>query len=304
MDEKQAPSRVLASKTIYMAFKILKEKDNEMPKKELLKEMEQKIVFTDWEKEQVGRMLRWQKVFNFVSICCVKASYLIKKNGIWYLTPEGIEATDMGEIKLLETSIAGYKKWKKEKNLDTDTFSEEKETEEEIENEIENKEDLLIYTELQEKAMEGMINFINKKNPYEFQDLVAALLRGMGYFTPFIAPKGKDGGVDIIAYKDPLGTSTPRMKVQIKHRENTATSVKEIRELMGLLTNGDVGIFVSSGGFTSDAKSAARSSNDHVELIDQNRFIELWQDFYYKLSDQDKNLFPLKPVYFLNINEN
>jgi restriction system protein len=125
----------------------------------------------------------------------------------------------------------------------------------------------------------------------------------MGYFTPFIAPKGKDGGVDIIAYKDPLGTTTPRIQVQIKHRENT-TSVKEIRELMGLLKTGDVGIFVSSGGFSSDAKSTARSSNNHIELIDQNRFLELWQDFYFKLSDQDKNLFPLKPIYYLDINEN
>jgi len=38
MDKKLAPSRVLASKTIYMAFKILKENDNEMSIKELLNE--------------------------------------------------------------------------------------------------------------------------------------------------------------------------------------------------------------------------------------------------------------------------
>ena len=73
---------------------------------------------------------------------------------------------------------------------------------------------------------------------------------------------------------------------------------------MGLLKNGDVGIFVSSAGFTADAKSTARLSNDHIELIDQSRFIQLWQDFYYKLSDQDKNLFQLKPIYFLDIKEN
>jgi len=301
MDKKLAPSRVLASKTIYMAFKILKENDNEMSIKELLKEMEQKIDFNDWEKDRFKKsgQIRWQSVFHFYSIDCVKTGYLIKKNGIWYLTPEGLEAENMGEEKLFENITKGYKKWKEENTLDPDTFSDEEETEEEINN----KEDLLIYTELQEKAMDGMINYINNKNPYEFQDLIAALLRGMGYYTPFVAPKGKDGGVDIMAYKDPLGTTTPRIQVQIKHKENTATSVKEIRELMGLLKNGDVGIFVSSGGFTSDAKTTARSSNNHIELIDQNRFIELWQDFYYKLSDQDKNLFPLKPVYFLNINE-
>jgi len=301
MDKKLAPSRVLASKTIYMAFKVLKENDNEMPIKQLLNEIEQKIDFNDWEKsryEKTGQ-IRWQGVFHFFSIDCVKAGYIIKKNGIWYLTPEGIEAEKMGERILFENITNEYKKWKKEKTSNTEDLSDENETEKEIEN----KEDLLIYTELQEKAIEGMIKFINKKNPYEFQDLIAALLRGMGYFTPFIAPKGKDGGVDIIAYKDPLGTTTPRIQVQIKHRENT-TSVKEIRELMGLLKTGDVGIFVSSGGFSSDAKSTARASNNHIELIDQNRFLELWQDFYFKLSDQDKNLFPLKPIYYLDINEN
>lgn len=34
----------------------------------------------------------------------------------------------------------------------------------------------------------------------------------------YIAPKGKDAGVDIIAYRDPLGMASPRIKVQIKHR--------------------------------------------------------------------------------------
>lgn len=59
---------------------------------------------------------------------------------------------------------------------------------------------------LQGQASKGIREYIIKE-PYEFQDLVAALLRAMGYYTPFIAPKGKDGGVDIIAYRDPLGTT-------------------------------------------------------------------------------------------------
>ncbi|MBF0548586.1 MAG: restriction endonuclease [Candidatus Riflebacteria bacterium] len=39
---------------------------------------------------------------------------------------------------------------------------------------------------------------------------------------------GKDGGVDIIAYRDPLGTESPRIKIQIKHRE-TPANVQELR---------------------------------------------------------------------------
>jgi len=120
----------------------------------------------------------------------------------------------------------------------------------------------------------------------------------MGYYTPFIAPSGKDGGVDIIAYRDPLGTVAPRIKVQVKHREQSA-SVHEIRQLMGLLQkDGDAGIFISSGGFTPDSKTTARTSHVHVELIDLSRFIELWQEFYHKLTDEDKSRLPLIPIYF------
>jgi restriction system protein len=68
---------------------------------------------------------------------------------------------------------------------------------------------------------------------------------------------------------------------------------------MGLLQNdNDVGMFVSSAGFTSDAKTTARGSHVHVELIDLERFIALWQEFYLKLTDEDKALLPLVPIYF------
>ena len=110
--------------------------------------------------------------------------------------------------------------------------------------------------EMEQLAIEGLKKQVGLKNPYEFQDLAAAILRGMGYHTPFVALHGRDGGVDIIAYRDPLGTVSPRIKAQIKHRPNTPATVQEVRQLMGLLQkDGDVGIFVSSGGFTPDAKT-------------------------------------------------
>jgi predicted Mrr-cat superfamily restriction endonuclease len=70
--------------------------------------------------------------------------------------------------------------------------------------------------------------------PYDFQKLVGALLVGMGYHVPRISPPGPDGGVDVVAYRDPLGVTSPRLKVQVKHRDQKVT-VKEVRELEGLL---------------------------------------------------------------------
>jgi restriction system protein len=68
---------------------------------------------------------------------------------------------------------------------------------------------------------------------------------------------------------------------------------------MGLLQkDGDVGLFISTGGFTPEAKKTAQSSHVHVELIDFERFISLWQDFYEKMEDEDRALLPLLPFYF------
>ena len=73
---------------------------------------------------------------------------------------------------------------------------------------------------------------------------------------------------------------------------------------MGLLQKeGDVGMFVSTAGFSPDARTAARGSHIHVELIDLNRFINLWQEFYDKLKDEDKSLLPLRLIFFLSAGE-
>src|SRR5688572_14996062 len=122
----------------------------------------------------------------------------------------------------------------------------------------------------------------------------------MGYYISFVASRGKDGGVDIIAYQDPLGIKTPRVKIQVKHKPTTPSPVDDIRKLMGVMNkDGDVGIVVSSGGFTSEAVFKGRDSHIHVELIDIERFIELWTEFYPKMSDEDKNKLPLQTIYFL-----
>lgn len=293
--KKLAPSRELAAKLIYAALSILRDNAKELPMRELMAKVEKKVELNNWAKERYEKTgyIRWEAIFHFFSIDCVKAGYLIKKKGIWYLTPEGEDALKLGPETLLEKATMAYRKWR----ADNPITREEEEIPEERAVESPS------YDDIEQRAIEGLQQFINAKNPYEFQDLVAALLRGMGYYTPFIAPKGKDGGVDIMAYRDPLGTQSPRIQVQIKHRESAA-SVQEVRQLMGLLQKeGDVGIFVSTSGFTPDARTAARGSHVHVELIDLNRFINLWQEFYDKLKDEDKSLLPLQPIFFLAIGE-
>ncbi len=290
-------SRTLAAKVIYAALKTLKDAGGELPSKEVIARISQTVQFDPWDKETYAKSgyVRWTSILHFFSIDCIKAGFLVKKKGVWFLTKEGEAALELGERGLLEAATKAYRDWKKKVG---EPVVDERSAEEPIIEEGARAREITL-EEVEQLALDGLRKYIEAKTAYEFQDLVAALLRGMEYYTPFVAPRGKDGGIDVVAYQDPLGTTVPRIKIQIKHRESLA-SVKEIRELMGLLQkDGDVGIFVSTNGFTADAKAAARSSHVHVELIDFERFVSLWQEFYPKLTDEDKAKLPLRAVYFL-----
>ena len=289
---------LLAAKVIYAALKILKDAGGQLPGQDLLTKLQNQLKFDAWALERYPKSghIRWQTFLQAFSIDCIKAGFIQKKKGVWFLTKEGELSLSLGDIELLKTAHRAYNDWKSKRS--DILIGKEAEREDSIEQSTENPEIKL--DEVERLAADGIKKRINDLNPYAFQDLVAALLRGMGYYTPFVAPKGKDGGIDIIAYRDPLGTSTPRIKVQVKHKVHETAAVDTVRQLMGLLQkDGDVGIFVSTGGFTSDARSTARTAHVHIELIDFERFISLWQEFYPKLADEDKTLLPLRPVYLL-----
>lgn len=296
MAKEYSKSFYTAVKSLHAAMTILKNNGSELPSKKLMDEVRKTVEFTPWELEVVGTGgVRWENVYHFSSVDYVKAGYIIKKNGTWYLTPDGEAALKEDPEKVQLRAQAAYRAWRKE-NAVTES-SEDDATIEEA------KEAILNLEELEDRALTGIKEFIRKKNPYDFQDMVAALLRAMDYHTPFIAPKGKDGGVDVIAYLDPLGAKTPRIKVQVKHYPDNPIAAKDIRSLVGILRDGDIGLFVTSGIFSPAAKSEALTSKEYVKLIDGDEFITLWQQYYNKMSDEDKNMLPLHPIAFLGSND-
>jgi restriction system protein len=138
-------------------------------------------------------------------------------------------------------------------------------------------------------------------SPYELQDLVAALIGAMGYHVAWVAPRGPDRGIDIIADLNPLGIKDPRIKVQVKHRPDTKTPPDQLRSFMAVLSDKDVDIFVASGGFTRDAESEARTQeNRRITLIDLERLVELWIEHYGQIPDVQRQLLPLRPIHYLS----
>lgn len=86
----------------------------------------------------------------------------------------------------------------------------------------------------------------------------------------------------------------------MKHRPDDTTPVQDIRALLGLLSkDGDSGLFVTSGRFSTEAVAAARGAGHHVELIDLECFVDLWTQFFSKMTEDDQALLPIVPVFFL-----
>jgi len=221
---------------------------------------------------------------------------LIKKNGIWYLTQEGLAAIKLGQDGLKKAIDEAYKKWDDARDLSAESIEPGSSEKSEIQK--------VNLNQLEDQALSQIEERIRRMNPYEFQDLVAALFRGMGYFTPFISPKGKDHGIDIVAYKDPVGIDKPTIKIQCKHYPDNPIQSQEIQKLKGTLAHDDeVGILITSGRFSEGARNEARTSKSHIELIDFTRLVELWKQFYDRQTDEDKNLLPLYTISFLGTNE-
>lgn len=147
-----------------------------------------------------------------------------------------------------------------------------------------------------QKSHDFIEDRIARLGPYEMQDLVAGILRAMGYKTR-VSPPGPDGGHDIFASPDGLGLEEPRIFVEVKHR-TAAMGAPAIRAFLGGRRPGDRCLYVSTGGFTKDAHGEALRAAVPLNLIDLPRVRELLVDYYDALDPETKQLVPLRRLYW------
>jgi restriction system protein len=149
--------------------------------------------------------------------------------------------------------------------------------------------------EVESQADELISDILANTDPFVFEELVAAVLRAMGYHARK-TQDSHDKGVDVVASPDSLEFETPYIKAQVK-RVQSKVGGPEMRAFTGTLSNDERGLFVSTGGYTSDAKDAARNTEQRVTLVDRDKFIDLLTEHYDDLEPEYQAAVPLKPVY-------
>lgn len=153
-----------------------------------------------------------------------------------------------------------------------------------------------LYKDIQAKAFEFIKDRVSQLDWEEMQELVAGLLRAMGYKTR-ISPSGSDRGKDIVASPDGFGFEDPRIVVEVKHR-SAAMGSQEIRSFLGGRHDNDKGLYISTGGFTKDARYEAERGRIPVTLLDMDDLVKALLEHYERMDLDMQRLIPLRKLYW------
>lgn len=291
-------TRRRAGEIVRAVFAVLQDK-GELAPKDVIAAVEQRLPLTEYERGSYPSSPgsnRFNKIVRFATITPVKAGWMIKPKTGWSLTDEGRLAyqrfTDPEAF--IREAIKGYRAWKVAQPVDDVDVDLDGDAE------FEDVSASVTLERAEEESWAEIETYLRAMPPFQFQDLVAALLRAMDYHVAWVAPPGRDGGMDIVAYTDPLGAQGPRIKVQVKRHNSGKISVGDIRSFLAVVGSQDVGIFVAVNGFTPDAEAEARTQDSRrLMLIDLVRLFDLWVEHYPSVAETERHLLPLRPVHFL-----
>lgn len=94
-----------------------------------------------------------------------------------------------------------------------------------------------------------------------------------------------------------LGLGSPRIVAEVKHRKG-ATGAPAVRSFIGGLRAGDRGLYVSTGGFTKEARYEADRANVPVRLLDLDSFVRHYVEVYDKTDDETRSILPLTRIWW------
>ena len=294
-------NRARAGQFYRTLLEVLIEQPGGLTTQDAIEQVVSQVELTDYEREVLrSGVPRYVKLLHFASTSLAKAGWIDKpERGQWVINPEGQQAySTYVDPKRLYRECDRRRIYFAGGDAAMPALTKSGDESAAVEEDQQSDAEFTVAF-AKEQAWAEITEHLRSMPPSEFETLVGDLLKAMGYHVAWKASGGKDGGIDLIAYTDPLGTRTPRIKVQVKRYKDNV-SVELLRSFMALLGHDDLGLFVTTSGFTKDSKDEARAQQTRkVTLIDLERFFDLWVEHYPKLDDAARRRFPLQPIYFL-----
>lgn len=267
-------------------FELLWYKPDGLLTKEIFPLIPEITALTEFEsgRSQTNNLLRFERIIRLATIPLERAGWLIKNNkGRWYIADDGRQA-----CRKFPNAEELYKEALRR-------LADGKQN---------NPESIMTMEIAEEKAWEQIEKYLQSKNPSELKAMMSHLIRALGYHVSWIAPPEKKyGQVDIVAWGDPIGAKEPRIIIQIKHK-GQAMTLEGLKSFHSILGQNDFGLIFSTGGLTNEGKEALITDDYRkVTFWDLDSFVDLWIINYPNLKQEAQNMFPLKAIYFLSLNE-
>lgn len=153
------------------------------------------------------------------------------------------------------------------------------------------------YADIESRAVELIKDLVTGLDWQQMQELVAGVLRAMGYKTQ-VSPPGSDRGKDIIASPDGFGFEHPRIVVEVKHRPTQQIGSVDLRSFLGGRHPDDRGLYVSTGGFSREAYYEAERASIPLVLWTLDHLVRGIIEQYEKLDVVARQLVPLRRMYW------
>src|SRR5512135_1622837 len=179
MDE-IAPQRI--GEFLRIVILLLWQEKAGLPVGDIMAFIPQAAQLTEYEKEvpPSTHTPRYARVIRLATTPYVKAGWLIKSKGRWFLTGEGKRACKSFPSEQAFDREAGriFEEWRQNRSLQA-----------------------LVTEEAEDMAWEQIQAYLQELKPFEFQKLAEDLLRAMGYHVAWVAPAEKERGfVNFVIY--------------------------------------------------------------------------------------------------------
>lgn len=128
------------------------------------------------------------------------------------------------------------------------------------------------------KSLEQLYNSFD--NGYEFEEFLKYFLERLGLEEVFVTKRSRDGGIDLTCTKAGINGLTDldeiKYYVQAKcYKPSSVISIKDLRELRGIMPLNYKGIFITTGRFPKDAiEFAEQDPARQIILIDGKNLIQ------------------------------
>jgi len=164
------------------------------------------------------------------------------------------------------------------------------------------KSPLLAIQNQNELVKKNLIEKIQDMDPFQFEYLVAELLRKIGYENVEVTKRSGDKGIDVVGNLTVGGLTNVKTVIQVKrYKAGNNISGKYITQLRGSAEVNQRGLIITTSDFTKDAISEAKATNKMpVALVNGKKLIELLFNYRVGVKEETVSVFSINSELFEN----